>query len=558
MTCFVGARHFNDTVNGISTQAMKKWLIFPVKNGAKKHRCEIKHNGELAGSFEIEITDDQHADWYAYLDISAWQGEDLEVYIDQLPPGSKALSMIRQVDYEYDRARLYREPGRGQIHFSPKRGWNNDPNGLVYYNGLYHLFFQHNPYGINWGNMHWGHATSKDLVHWTEIGEALYPDSSGTIFSGSGVVDIKNTSGLGTADQPAPAIFCYTYDHSWTQGLAYTLDGKTFTKLPQAVLGKISSGNRDPKITWYEPGQCWVMVLYVEEPDKHHTIHFYTSKNLLDWTFASKIAGGIDSDHYLYECPDFYELPVDGDPNNKKWVLSGANAEYAIGTFDGKKFQPEYSRLKSVQSHGYYAAQTFSNDPKGRKIEIGWWQTNTGQGKSHFNQSMSLPMSLELRQTLEGPRLRRSPVVELETLRKKHYDFPGINIEPGKAYEVPVASRPGDALEIIADFQQQSPASKIQLNIRGIALQYDPVKQLLKVGDREAHLKLQEQAPLKLHIYVDRTGLEIFANDGLFYMPVNINLDMQEEKISLESPGKFSTVNLQVYELANCYFPQAG
>src|SRR5680860_56968 len=382
--------------NGITITANKKWLLLPIKNGVEKRNLEISIKGEVLRAFDIEMADDS-PDWYAYLDISKWKGEELEIRIDSLDY-QHGFDLIKQSDKE-DNDQLYQKPQRGQLHFSPKRGWNNDPNGLVYYKGEYHLFFQHNPYGVLWGNMHWGHAVSTDLVHWKELDIALYPDGFGSMFSGGGIVDIDNTSGLGAGSNP-PLILFYTAANSWIQGLAYSQDGRNFEKTGP-ILSKISDGNRDPKVIWHEPSKRWVMVLYVAQENNQHTIHFLTSTNLKKWELASVFNGGIGDDRYLFECPEFFELPVEGSTGEKKWVLTGANNEYAIGTFDGKVFKPEEERLNGQYGRGFYAPQTFSNEPNGRRIELGWWRTNTNEIGANFNQSMSIPMEFNLIKTLK-------------------------------------------------------------------------------------------------------------------------------------------------------------
>ena len=202
----------------------KKLLHFPVKTGAKPRVVTISVDGKAVRSFDIELADEE-AQWWAPLDVSEWTGKNLTVVADVLPVTSKALDSLRQADTLLDSENLYQEPLRSQLHFSPKRGWTNDPNGLVFYNGEYHLFFQHNPYGWNWGNMHWGHATSQDLVHWQEHSEALYPDEQGAMFSGSAVVDWNNTSGFGTAEHP-PVVLIYAAAGSDTQCIASSTDGK--------------------------------------------------------------------------------------------------------------------------------------------------------------------------------------------------------------------------------------------------------------------------------------------------------------------------------------------
>src|SRR5690606_35273261 len=384
--------------------AEKQFLRLPVKNGAPKRTVEVQLNGEKLRWFTIELAEDE-PDWYAYLDISDWKGKTLSLSVNELSKESSTFRPIVQTDKDENQGVLYQETLRGQFHFSPKRGWNNDPNGLAYYNGEYHLFFQHNPYGRGWGNMHWGHAVSKDLVHWREVDIALYPDDYGTMFSGGGVVDSNNTSGLGKNGQ-APFILFYTAaEESWKQGLAYSVDGRNFEKLKEPILDRITDGNRDPKVIWHEPSKHWVMILYVTEADELHTMHFFTSTDMKNWTFTSKLAGGKGNDRYMYECPEFFELPVQGDSSVTKWILTGANSQYAIGTFDGKTFTPEEERIFSQQGRDYYAAQTFSNEPKGRRIEIGWWRTHTDRDGMTFNQGMSIPTQLNLKQTKSGLRL---------------------------------------------------------------------------------------------------------------------------------------------------------
>src|SRR5579862_8521931 len=216
---------------------------------------------------------------------------------------------------------FYSEPSRPQFHFTAKRGWLNDPNGLVYFNGQYHLFFQHNPFEPEWGNMTWGHAVSKDLVRWTQLDDAIEPDKLGTIFSGSAVIDEQNTSGLGANGQ-APLVCIYTaaggtnkasIGKPYTQCLAYSLDGVTFTKYPgNPVLPHQIVNNRDPKVIWYAPTKQWLMALYLDG----HTYGFFGSPDLKSWSKLSEIEVANAA-----ECPDFFELPLDGNGGQKKWVF---------------------------------------------------------------------------------------------------------------------------------------------------------------------------------------------------------------------------------------------
>ena len=210
--------------------ASKRWLHFPVKTGASKRVVTVSVDGKAERRFDIELADGE-PDWWAPLDVSAWAGKTLTDFRQSAAGEFQGARFHSAGDEFVGAENLYHEALRPQLQFSPRRGWMNDPNGLVFYNGEYHLFFQHNPYGWTWGNMHWGHATSRDLVHWQEQGEALYPDDMGPMFSGSAVVDWKNTSGFGEDGKP-PMVLIYTASGNPTvQCLAFSTDGRTFTKV---------------------------------------------------------------------------------------------------------------------------------------------------------------------------------------------------------------------------------------------------------------------------------------------------------------------------------------
>lgn len=523
-----------------------KYLQLPVKNGAPKKNIEIWKDGVLVRFFDIELADD-NADWFAYLDISEWNGRKVELRVDKLDRSSKAFHPIVQTNEDTNAGSVYAEPLRGQFHFSPKRGWTNDPNGLVYYQGNYHLFFQHNPYGRGWGNMTWGHAISKDLIHWEEVGDALHPDGFGPMFSGSAVVDSANTSGLGTSDNPAMVLF-FTGAKCWCQGLAWSTDGMHFYKMDKAAVPRVNRDNRDPKVFWHEPSKHWVMLFWVEENDGGHTMQFFKSTNLKDWQPTSVTRGGKGDDRYLFECPDFFELPVDGNLSNKKWVLSGANSMYAIGNFDGETFTPEVERLRGQVGRDYYAAQTINNEPTGRRIEIGWWRTHTDKGQSSFNQSMSIPMELRLINTAAGVQMIRVPVKELEQLRGEKL-YSGATTLTEKSAN-PLAGVQAELLEINT-VMQPGKASELQLNLNGLNLVYNVSKQEMTVDGVTASMPLLK-GKLELQIFVDRIGVEIFANGGRVFMPINKNLSGKQAGISVKG-GKLKLTTLDVYALQSAW-----
>ncbi len=525
----------------------KRLLHFPVKTGGPKRNVKVLVEGKVERFFDIELADAQ-PDWWAPLDVSAWAGKSVTVTVDKMPEDSQALAQIEQGDALKNSGDLYREPLRPQLQFSPQRGWTNDPNGLVFFNGEHHLFFQHNPYGWGWGNMHWGHATSRDLVHWQEHGEALYPDAMGPMFSGSAVVDWKNTSGFGKDGKP-PLVLIYTAaGHPTVQGIAYSNDGRTFTKFAgNPVIKQISDGNRDPKVFWHEPSKQWVLTLYVElpaaegTPKPNHTIHFFTSPNLRDWTLRSTTPG-------LFECPDFFALPLDGDATKTKWVLTAASSEYLVGTFDGEKFTPETAKLPGHRGRGFYAAQTFSDLPDGRRVQIGWGQCDSPG--MPFNQLQAFPCELSLRSTPDGPRLAWQPVKELASLRGKSQHVDPLTLRSGAAN--PLAATTGELLEIRADFTPAAD-SEIFFKVRGIEIRYSAAKQEISVAGHRAPAPLRD-GHQRLIILTDRTNVTVWASDGLTYVPLPIIAKADALGIELSATGGDVTfTSLEAHDLKSIW-----
>ncbi len=326
----------------------KKYVLLPVKTGdgkAAMPHASLVVDGSVVRKFDIELSD--QPDWFAHLDVSEWQGKSATLRVTKMVEDSKALDLVATSDKIWNTEDLYREPLRGQLRFSPSRGWNNDPNGLVFFRGEYHLFFQHCPFNWNWkiSNMHWGHAVSKDMVHWQELSDALAPDKMGIMASGSAVVDWKNTSGFGKDGQP-PLVLIYTAMGEDVQCLAWSLDGRSFTKFSgNPVVKKITAENRDPRVFWHEPSGKWVMALYVGlptegkdekgRPQKVGTLHFLSSPNLKDWTVVSQPEDFLACPGF-YECPDLFELAVDGNDANKQEIaVNGIRAPAPLR--DGKQ-----------------------------------------------------------------------------------------------------------------------------------------------------------------------------------------------------------------------------
>ena len=323
------------------------------------------------------------------------------------------------------------EPFRPQFHFSPQRNWMNDPNGMVFYEGEWHLFYQHNPYGDKWGHMSWGHAVSRDLVHWEHLPLALAEEDGIMIFSGSAVVDWKNTSGFGRKGKP-PLVAIYTGHREGRQDqrIAFSNDrGRTWTKVPGPVLDLHMADFRDPRVFWHEATSRWVMAVALPNEKK---VSFYTSPDLKQWKYVGEF-GPAGATGGQWECPDLFTLPVEG--GGRKWVLivninpggpaGGSGTQYFIGNFDGKRFVAD-TGVKEILWADYgpdfYAGVSWSDVPKsdGRRVWLGWmsnWLYAQDVPTSPWRSAMTVPRELMLRRTPGGLRLVQKPVTELKKLR---------------------------------------------------------------------------------------------------------------------------------------------
>jgi fructan beta-fructosidase len=526
----------------------KKYLNIPVKNGSPLRLIDVLINDEIIREFEINLAPNE-PDFWVYLELDPLKGQTATIRIDKLNANKRrGFDSIFQADTFPGEDSLYNEKHRPQFHFSSKRGWNNDPNGLMYYAGEYHMFYQHNPFGWAWGNMTWGHAVSKDLVHWQELGDALYPDKLGTMFSGSGVVDWQNTTGFQTGAEP-PLITIFTNAGSvnpwsegkpFTQGIAYSNDrGRSWTKYKgNPVQGHINEGNRDPKVIWWEKTHEWVIVLYLKE----HRMAFFRSADLKRWELQSILQS-------FHECPELFQLPVDGDQNNKKWILYGAAGDYFIGDFDGSKLTTEGEAIKYNYGDAFYASQTFNDIPKedGRRIQIGWGQVATPG--MPFNQMMNFPVELTLRTTDQGMHMCANPVREIELLYKKTHRFTDTNLAVGNN---PLSGIKGDLFDIQSEFEVGA-AKQIGFEIRGVPVIYNAEKDTLSCKEKTAPCRPID-GKIKLRLLVDRTSIEIFINDGLYYMPMgSIPADENKSINFFAKGGTAKIISLEVNELKSAW-----
>ena len=527
----------------------KRLLHFPVKNGAEKRAVTVSVDGAPVRQFTIELAD-AAPDWWAPLDVSAWAGRKLSVAADRLPAGSQALAALRPFDTLLDADQLYHERLRPQFHFSPRRGWVGDPNGLVYYKGEYHLFFQYNPYGLTWGNMHWGHAVSRDLVHWQELPIALYPRPLGDMpYSGPAVVDKDNTAGF----KQGPEDTLVVIYPSTRRGicLTYSTDGgRTFTEYAGNPLVSLRGDGGDPKVFWHAATQQWVMVnarrlvpAIPGTPDwlkkSQCGFEFFTSPDLKNWTHQSRLED-------YWECPELFELAVDGDQQRTKWVLypnqtpslSGPGkyhgGRYVIGAFDGRRFTEETGKLQFNFGNAYGAASSYNDIPAadGRRINVGCAFRMRMPGMP-FAQMMDFPTELTLRTTEEGPRLFALPVKEIETLYAGTRRLDPVPLTPGGTVLPGVE---GDLFDLTAAFALGAQTEEVGLTLRGVPITYNARTQQLTCGDRTAALQ-PAAGTIKLRCLVDRTSIEIFANDGRVYMPMAVIPKDEDRSLAVFAKG---------------------
>ena len=487
----------------------QRYLVWPVSLDTKQKRRFFLtlDGGENPFAFsDICLSNDP--DFWVFTDLANHQGRKLTV--TGKIPGELAEAWKKvaiSATYPGEDV-IYREPLRPQYHFTSRRGWLNDPNGLVWKDGTWHLFYQHNPYNHGWDNMHWGHATSTDLFHWKEHPDALFPDEEGLMFSGSGIVVPKDRAGFPIQGDNA-LVLAYTAEGTrsyqaggkTTQGLAISDDGeKIFRKFAgNPVIPHFRAENRDPKVQWHAPTKHWVLNLYYDG----HDYAIYTSPDLVKWekTCDYQIPGE-------GECPDMFELPVDGDPKNTRWVVWGANGKYMLGDFDGRRFTAESGPHRHYFGSAY-AGQTYDNAPAGRRVHIGWMRDGgVGLQGAPFNLQMTLPMDFSLKKTGGSTRLWAVPSAEVTKLRESIKEWKNLVIGPGDAD--PLADFAGGQFEIEAVIDAHSNASEMGFTV------FDQHPAVWKKEDQSFSGAEGQQAPvdgkLRIRIFVDTVSMEVFVN----------------------------------------------
>jgi len=525
----------------------KPYLVMPIQNKAKSCPMTVSSRDGLVTCATVELARDD-VDFWTFVDLREYVGRTITITAENPPPGFYVIHASASIP---GGANLYCEKYRPQFHFSSKRGWHNDSNGLVHYKGQYHLFYQHNPFGIRWGNMTWGHAVSQDLVHWQEMPDAIHPDRAGNIHSGSGVVDWWNSSGLQTGDEKVLILFytaaggrnLWSTDVPFTQAMAYSNDaGQTWTKdQDNPIVAHVEGRNRDPKVIWHEASQRWIMALYLNKND----YILLGSEDLKDWTKLSSVTvPGVA------ECPDFFEMPLNGT-DQTKWVFWGGNGNYLIGDFNGTTFTAETKPLRSEWGKNCYAGQTWSDIPEsdGRRLWIGWMRGGKYPGMP-FNQQMTCARELTLHPTTDGPRLHIRPVREIAEIRGEQFSKRNLRLKPD---DNPLAAVRGGLLEIYTRMVLDN-AAGIELGLGSVRLEYDVERQALSCLGKSALLRPMEGDQLELHVLLDRTSVEVFANEGRVVMSFCVLPEQLQGELVFEAyGGEASVSDLTVYRLQSIW-----
>lgn len=569
-------RHLVCEQNIVSLDVTEDYLLLPIQDDAPEGKiCVVKDNEQKGTLMNVRLARER-VDSYVPFALSAYKGQHISIEIQGVPETAlcwKELKLSGSFDM------VNKESFRPVYHHTPAYGWMNDPNGMFYKDGVYHLYFQYNPYGSVWGNMHWGHSTSTDLMHWKFEGCAIVPDAWGAIFSGSCVVDHENTAGFGK--EAVVAFYTSAKSTPWgdiqMQSMAYSLDnGKTFTKYEgNPILTSSEKDFRDPKVFWYAPGKHWVMILAVGQH-----MEIYSSVNLKEWKKESEFGAMQGAHGGVWECPDLVEIPVEGT-REKKWVLicnlnpggpfGGSAAQYFVGSFDGKKFVNESPTQTKWMDWGKdnYATVTWNNAPDGRCIALGWmsnWQYANNVPTRQYRSANTLARDLTLYREGQELYLKSTPSSEVKKARGKKVSIPSFKVSE-KHEMVNLFEEKQGACEVEIVIQNTG-ASKIAfclLNDKGekVSMYYDLNRKQF-VMDRSESGKVDFSkdfsavtvAPvnvdkeLTLRLFVDRSSIEAFGEDGKFVMTNLVFPSQPYVKMCFEADKNgYAVKSLNVYKL---------
>lgn len=563
-----------------------RYLLLPVQESTDDARINVLVDGNVAETIYVRLAKSK-TDYTVPFDLTPYKGHD--VMLDVVIPQSRG--SVREAKDDacwrgivladtFDTAN--RETYRPAFHHTPRYGWMNDPNGMFYKDGRWHLYYQYNPYGSKWQNMTWGHSVSDDLVNWEHLPEAIRPNGLGSVFSGSCAVDHDNTAGFGSD----AVIALYTSaGTSQMQSLASsTDDGLTFNIYPSNPVLTLESEARDPKVFWNDSTKEWNMIL---AHALDHEMLIFTSPDMKSWTLQSSFGKGLGAQGGVWECPDLFELPVAGT-DEKKWVLlcninpdgpfGGSGTQYFVGDFDGKTFKADTDAAGDVSTKwldygkDHYATVTWSDAPDGRRVALGWmsnWQYAADVPTMQFRSANTLPREMGLFRAPDGEVYASSaPSPELEALRGKLAAKVKKTTVGRKARSFALPSENGGICEILMDIEA-SKAKTVNVvfsNSQGekVVMQYDPAAATLSFDRTQSGITdFSEGFPavtvtptheasgrIALRIFVDRSSMEVFGNDGEFVMTNLVFPRTPYTALSVSAEGGNAKVeNLRIYSL---------
>ena len=550
-------------------KADKRYLVFPCTRGATgQNKLSIDVDGKpylsVAGSL-ITASDPDH---WRFIDLEPMQGKMLSVKIEG--PGAAAIDLVKTSNAIPGKTPVYQEPGRAQVHFSPIRGSLNDPCGMVYYEGKWHLYFALKRFYNDNGNPNsmWGHAVSSDLIHWEEL-PIFMPavDGKYSFWTGGAAVDVENTTGLGKPGKPAIVYSANNGNYGpspFTQNIFVSTDGgmtaqwnpeMMYKPLPKEDARR-GGGTRDPMILWYAPEKKWVMVVFNQPPGGRNGFYFFESKDLKNWTETSVLED-------MYECPNLFQLPVDGKKDDMRWVTWGSPTEYLIGKFNGKAFVPDDNRRLRANFGQCSASQVFANAPGGRIVQIEW--AHCGGSDGEFCWMAAFPLDLTLRTTPEGMRLFADFIPELAKLRKAGSQQKDLVVKAGTPLKVGDISQPA---EIIAEFDPGS-ASQVTFTGPELNIHWNAKSQELKVTetgkpegetygygpDGKVARLVPKDGRMTVHILLDIPSVEIVTSAGDYIIKAR-----DYRKLGTHSPmeigaegGDVKFSRLEVYPLKSIH-----
>ncbi len=561
------------------------YLLLPIQESNVDTPVKIIINGKVVDQFNARMAKSK-VDYLVPVDLTPYKGEKINLLIQT----NQDRSSIREVRDDacwqditlsdtFDSTN--REAYRPLFHHTPQWGWMNDPNGMFYKDGVWHLFYQHNPYGSKWNNMTWSHSTTSDLINWEPQGVAIAPDGLGMIFSGSCVVDTENTAGFGK--DAVIAIYTSAAD-TQQQSMAYSTDGgKTFTVYESNPILTQDTEARDPNMFWYAPAGKWILTL-AHALDREMQI--FSSPDLKNWTLESAFGKGLGAQDGVWECPDLFQLPVDGT-DKSKWVLicninpggpfGGSATQYFIGDFDGKTFTPDTDASGKVPTKWMdygkdnYANVSWSDAPEGRRTIIGWmsnWQYAAEVPTTQFRSANTLPREMELFTAPDGQiYLASVPSPEVLALRDKAIvnDKNASVGAGGETFKLPATNDGVCEITMKVSPKSDKPVTLTLANSKKeeVVMVYDPSAHTFSFDRTRSGLTdfsrdfpavtvaptLSSDRDITLRIFIDRSSIEVFGNGGRFCQTNLVFPTEPYSSLKISSNGGAKITDLSIYSL---------